>query len=56
MSFGQHVKIMSLCESFKSIGTALIINKMNNAMKEKEVYMLNICHLQKINHYYIRMT
>lgn len=29
---------------------------MNNTMKEKEVYMLNIFHLQKINHYYIRVT
>ena len=29
---------------------------MNNGMKEKEVYMLNIGRLQKINHYYIRVT
>ncbi len=41
---------------FKSIDTTSIINKMNNTMKEKEVYMLNIFYLQKINHYYIRMT
>lgn len=41
---------------FKSIDTTSIINKMNNTMKEKEVYMLNIFHLQKINRYYIRVT
>lgn len=38
------------------IDTTSIINIMNNTMKEKEVYMLNVFYLQKINHYCVRMT
>lgn len=56
MPFFQYSEIKLSMIYFKSIDTTSIINKMNNTMKEKEVYMLNIFHLQKINHYYMRMT